>query len=76
MTADVEDEVHRRPGDRAGWMRTAASSINSVSPAATATSSSRSTGDRVDYMDISPRMMVSIATAMIPFLRTTTRTVP
>jgi DNA-directed RNA polymerase subunit beta len=24
--------------------------------------------DRVDYMDISPRMMVSIATAMIPFL--------
>ena len=25
--------------------------------------------DRVDYMDISPRMMVSIATAMIPFLR-------
>ncbi len=24
--------------------------------------------DQVDYMDISPRMMVSIATAMIPFL--------
>ena len=24
--------------------------------------------DRVDYMDVSPRMMVSIATAMIPFL--------
>ena len=24
--------------------------------------------DRVDYIDISPRMMVSIATAMIPFL--------
>ena len=24
--------------------------------------------DRVDYMDVSPRMMISIATAMIPFL--------
>ena len=24
--------------------------------------------ERVDYMDVSPRMMVSIATAMIPFL--------
>ena len=24
--------------------------------------------DRVDYIDISPRMMVSIATAMIPYL--------
>ena len=24
--------------------------------------------ERVDYVDISPRMMVSIATAMIPFL--------
>ena len=24
--------------------------------------------ERIDYMDVSPRMMVSIATAMIPFL--------
>ena len=30
--------------------------------------------ERVDYIDISPRMMVSIATAMIPFLPTTTQT--
>ena len=25
-------------------------------------------GDDVDYMDVSPRQMVSVATAMIPFL--------
>ena len=25
-------------------------------------------GDEVDYMDVSPRQMVSVATAMIPFL--------
>ena len=30
--------------------------------------------ERVDYMDVSPKMVVSVATAMIPFLRTTTPT--
>lgn len=30
--------------------------------------------ERVDYMDVSPKMVVSVATAMIPFWRTTTPT--
>ena len=29
--------------------------------------------EKVDYIDVSPKMMVSIATAMIPFLETTTQ---
>src|ERR671932_787643 len=30
--------------------------------------------ENVDYMDVSPRQMTSVATAMIPFLSTTTPT--
>ena len=32
--------------------------------------------DRVDYMDVSPKQVVSAATACIPFLKTMTPTVP
>ena len=31
--------------------------------------------ERVDFMDVSPKMVVSVATSMIPFLETTTQTV-
>ena len=32
--------------------------------------------EKVDYMDVSPKQVVSVATAMIPFLETTTPTEP
>ncbi len=53
MTADVEDEYivaqANEPLDENGCFAT------TVSPAATATRSSRSTANSVDYMDVSPR---------------------
>ncbi|MEI9925390.1 MAG: hypothetical protein WDN50_19785 [Bradyrhizobium sp.] len=32
------------------------------------------TPDKVDYMDVSPKQLVSVAAALIPFSRTTTPT--
>ncbi len=66
MTADVEDEFivaqANEPLDADG---------NFIKPRATA----RHRGDfieievdKIDYMDVSPKMLVSVATAMIPFL--------
>ena len=55
------------PRPTSPWTRRAASPARRSTPA-TATSSWKSTRDRVDYMDVSPKMVVSVATAMIPFL--------
>jgi DNA-directed RNA polymerase subunit beta len=30
--------------------------------------------DEIEYMDVSPKQLVSVAASLIPFLRTTTRT--
>ena len=68
MTADVEDDYYRRPGHRAGG-RERLPGQQRVSPAATATRSSKWTGSRWTISTCLPRMMVSIATAMIPFLQ-------
>ena len=59
--------VYRRPGRRARG-RERLPDRTSASPAATATRSCEVDREQVDYIDVSPRMMVSIATAMIPFL--------
>ena len=60
-------EVHHRPGQRPRSTRTATSSSDRVI--------SRAGGDfvtverdRIDYMDISPKQLVSVAAALIPFL--------
>ena len=49
-------------------MKTAASQNRAYHLPYAATRSSRSTVKDVDLMDVSPRMMVSVATAFIPFL--------
>src|SRR5699024_941795 len=66
MTADVEDEYivaqANEPLDENGYFvrpRVSARHRNAIHEFARA---------RVDFMDVSPRMMVSVATAMIPFL--------
>lgn len=33
------------------------------------------TSDKIEYMDVSPKQVVSVATALVPFLSTTTPTV-
>ena len=69
MTADVEDELHRSPRQTSRSTRTAASSTTALlSVSARNPRSSKSTTPQVDYMDVSPKMVVSVATAMIPFL--------
>ncbi len=67
MTADVEDEFNvaqaTEPVDENGYLlnaRVACRHRNEIIEV---------DRDRVDYMDVSPRMMVSVATAQIPFLQ-------
>ena len=67
MTADEEDRVHHRSGQRAA-RRGRHASPTSASPCAAATRSSKSSRNEVDYVDVSPRQLISVATAMIPFL--------
>ena len=67
MTADVEDEYvvaqANEPLDENGHF------VNEeVSTSVTATEFMEVPRDKVDYMDVSPKMVVSVATAMIPFL--------
>ena len=45
-----------------------ATSSRSASRPATATSSRRLAPDQIEYMDVSPKQVVSVATALIPFL--------
>ncbi len=65
MTADVEDEYvvaqANEPLDEEGT-----SAVHAFLPAA-ATRFWKSS-EKVDFMDVSPKMVVSVATAMIPFL--------
>ena len=67
MTADEEDNYiiaqANEPLDENGTLRQRARHR-----AHAATRSSRSTATSVDYMDVSPQQLVSVATAMIPFL--------
>ena len=67
MTADVEDEYvvaqANEPLDEERHVCTARRSTP-----ATATRFLEMDRDKVDYMDVSPKMVVSVATAMIPFL--------
>ena len=60
--------LRHRPGQRAARPTTAASPRPASWSAARAARSTTSPGDDVDYMDVSPRQMVSVATALIPFL--------
>ena len=66
MTADVEDQYivgqAAEPVDENGCL------VNQRIPCRHRDEIVEVDRDRVDYIDISPRMMVSIATAMIPFL--------
>ena len=67
MTADVEDEYvvaqANEPLDENGHF------VNEkVSVRYRDSDPWRSRRDKVDYMDVSPKMVVSVATAMIPFL--------
>ena len=66
MTADVEDQYivgqAAEPVDENGWL------VNQRITCRHRDEIVEVDRDRVDYIDISPRMMVSIATAMIPFL--------
>ena len=66
MSADVEDDYHiaqaKEPVDENGML------LNERITCRHRDEIVEVDRDRVDYIDISPRMMVSIATAMIPFL--------
>ena len=57
----------RRAGQRAPRRARATSSTSACRPA-TATSSPRRVPQQIDYMDVSPKQVVSVATALIPFL--------
>ena len=60
--------LRHRPGQRQAGRRTASSPRSGCWSAAGTARPTRSPGDDVHYMDVSPRQMVSVATAMIPFL--------
>ena len=59
--------IHRRAGQHAG-RRAAARSRPTPSSAATPKNTSRSRPKEVQLMDVSPKQIVSVATALIPFL--------
>ena len=61
------DAPPRRPGQRRASTPRASSPRISSSAASTATSC-RSPADKVDYIDVSPKQLVSVAAALIPFL--------
>ncbi len=67
MTADVEDEFivaqANEPLDRDGRL-----SVNQRVSSRRRDEILEVDRERVDYMDVSPKMVVSVATAMIPFL--------
>ena len=67
LDANREEDVDHRAGERAARRRTARSSTSSCSAASAATSRSLPP-DRIDYMDVAPEQLVSIAAALIPFL--------
>lgn len=73
MTADEEDEYivaqANEPLDEAGHF------VNKKVTARYLDGFREVESSRADYMDVSPKMVVSVATAMIPFLRTTIPTV-
>ena len=60
--------ARHRPGQRASSTRRATSPRPACSSARRAARSTYIEPNDVDYMDVSPRQMVSVATAMIPFL--------
>ena len=60
--------ARHRAGQRAAARRRHASPRRASWSAPRAARSTTSPGTSVDYMDVSPRQMVSVATAMIPFL--------
>ncbi|MFC2343552.1 MAG: DNA-directed RNA polymerase subunit beta [Negativicutes bacterium] len=66
LTADEEDSITiaqaNEPLDKNGWF------VNERVTARYHEETVLSSRDRVDYMDVSPKQVVSIATAMIPFL--------
>ena len=66
LTADEEDSITiaqaNEPLDKHGWF------VNERVTARYHEETVLSSRDRVDYMDVSPKQVVSIATAMIPFL--------
>ena len=66
LTADEEDNITiaqaNEPLDENGWF------VNERVTARRHEDTILSQRDRVDYMDVSPKQVVSIATAMIPFL--------
>ncbi|MGP1367533.1 MAG: DNA-directed RNA polymerase subunit beta, partial [Schwartzia sp. (in: firmicutes)] len=66
LTADEEDSITiaqaNEPLDENGWF------VNERVTARYHEETVLSSRDRVDYMDVSPKQVVSIATAMIPFL--------
>ncbi len=66
MTADVEDEYY------VGQANTPLTENNEFAARRVAVRHREDiaevSGDKVDFMDVSPRMMVSVATSMIPFL--------
>ena len=64
---DGGGEAHRRPGQRRA-RRQAASSPRTWSSAATPATSMLVPRDKVDFMDVSPKQLVSVAAALIPFL--------
>ena len=66
MTADTEDEYAvaqaNTPLDEKGYF------VNNLVTARCRDQFLETTADNVQYMDVSPKMVVSVATAMIPFL--------
>ena len=73
LSADEEDELRRRPGQRAARhsrterLRRASRVLGrALKGGEVELRSPRA--DEVDYMDVSPQQMVSVATALIPFL--------
>ena len=60
--------LRHRAGQRAARRRRAASSRSACWSASSSGEVDAILADEVDYMDVSPRQMVSVATALIPFL--------
>ena len=63
---DEEEKYVAQANARA--RRAGATSWTSACRPATATSSRRRVREQIDYMDVSPKQVVSVATALIPFL--------
>jgi DNA-directed RNA polymerase subunit beta len=67
LSAIEERQVRHRAGQRRA-RQAKASSSTSWCPAATATSSCSWRPDQIQYMDVSPKQIVSVAASLIPFL--------